>query len=76
MPVCGPSQLFFSSKESKFIFRKWPTCGETGEPTLKDLALQWLPGAGFYRQKSLIMVTMGVRVVVRVVVSTDCSARG
>ena len=34
-----------------FIFRKWPTCGVTGEVIFKDLALQWLLGYGFYRRE-------------------------
>lgn len=37
---------------------------------LKDLAPQWLPGNGSYRGKSLILVTKGIRGLVRTVVST------
>ena len=43
----------------------------TGEPILKDLGPQSLPGVGLDREKSLIMVTKGVKVVVRVMFSTD-----
>ena len=32
---------------------------------LKDLASPWLPGEGYIGEKPLIMVTKGVRVVVR-----------
>ena len=45
--------------------------GVTGELMLKGLAPQWLAGDGYTAEKPLIMVTKGVRVMVRVVVSTD-----
>ena len=51
-------------------------CEVTGELILKDLTPRWLPGTGSYRGKSLVMVTKGVRVVVRVVVSTERPSLG
>lgn len=38
---------------------------------LKDLVLQWFPRCGIFGEKLLIKVTKGVRVMVKVVVSTD-----
>ena len=44
---------------------------------LKDLAPNhWLPGDGLYREKSLIMATEGVRVLVKVMASNDWSVLG
>ena len=38
---------------------------------LRDLAAQWLPGDGLYREISLIVVTEAVGLMVRVTVGTD-----
>ena len=38
---------------------------------IKDLALWWLSGDGYIEEHSLLMVTKGVGVLVKVMVSTD-----
>ena len=42
-----------------------------GELILKDLPPQWLPGDGLYKGKTINSVTKEVKVLVRVVLSTN-----
>ena len=49
--------------------------GNTGVLMLQDLAPQWLPGNGLKGEKSLVMVTEGVRGMVRVVLSSLVTSR-
>ena len=64
------------SKESKGLCLGTGSCLETGEPTLKDLAPHGFRGGGLDGRKSLIMVTKGVGVLVRAMVSTDWPSLG
>lgn len=63
----------FCSQESKL--RRWCTLGVTGKLD-RDLVPDGFQGMDYVGGKSPVLLSKGIRVVVRVVASTDWSALG
>ena len=59
----------WQQRKEGFTFRKWPSPRVTDELVLRDLAPAGVQGVGYVGERSLIVVTKGVRAMV----STDWS---
>ena len=70
------TQTGVSPEKGRAHFWEAPTPGVTGELPLKTGLPGGFRGTGFTGERSLTMVTQGVRVMVSVIVSADGSAPG